>query len=172
MTKQKIPHCQFDVKPHISPFAMLSQTKMQLWYPKKSSEEPSTLNSNPFMNKYKQDEKCQIINNEDCDNHSLALSDTSDGNEEINVEFLSEDDSSRVATPGVSDCEDEVERKRRKADDIEVSDFIDLDYWKKETLCCGTIFRGMYDEILVDARFIKPCKNSFLNRERKRENNI
>ncbi|KAJ8917106.1 hypothetical protein NQ315_012596 [Exocentrus adspersus] len=70
---------------------------------------------------------------------SAPLSDTS----EINVEYLTEDDStcSRPATPGASD-EDEVEKKRKKVCE-EVSDFIDLDYWKRETLCCGTIFRGI-----------------------------
>lgn len=98
---------------------------------------------------------------------SPALSDTSDGNEEINVEFLSEDDSSRIPTPGASDCEEEVEMKRKKADDVEVSDFIDLNYWKRETVCCGTIFRGMYDEIIVDARFMKPCRNFVASRKEK-----
>lgn len=144
---------------------MLSQTKMQLWYPKKPSEEPPGHGSGAFLTQYnKTDEKRQNVYNDD--EHSPPMSDVSEGNEEINVEFLSEDGSSRVGTPDASDGEIEIERKRKKSDDIEVSDFIDLNYWKKETLCCGTIFRGVYDEILVDARFIKPCKNSFLNKKK------
>lgn len=163
--KTNTTYCQNLSNNSVFLLAMLSQTKMQLWYPKKSEESPNRTSA-AFPNKYKQKtENRQNMNNED--DHSPALSDTSEGNEEINVEFLSEDDSSRVQTPSASDCEEEVEKKRKKVDDVEVSDFIDMNYWKKETVCCGTIFRGVYDEILVDARFMKPCKNYFSSRKKK-----
>lgn len=28
----------------------------------------------------------------------------------------------------------------------------------REIICCGTIYRGLYNEVMVDPRYIKPCK--------------
>lgn len=107
--------------------------------------------------------------------YSPALSDKSDAAEYMDmtdIDFLSEEgpsmDSSRTGSPGASDNEDSVMQKsrsrrrkaisrRREATQHNVSGFIDLDYWKKETVCCGTIFRGQHDEIMVDPSYIKPC---------------
>ncbi|XP_066258172.1 SIN3-HDAC complex-associated factor [Euwallacea similis] len=108
--------------------------------------------------------------------YSPPLSDKSDGPEDMDindVDFLSEDGpsmgSSRNGSPGISDVEDHVEvskdrsrrrkGKSRRRDEIHfnVSGFIDLDYWKKETICCGTIYRGQNDEIMVDHSSLKPC---------------
>ncbi|XP_070545189.1 SIN3-HDAC complex-associated factor-like [Ptychodera flava] len=36
--------------------------------------------------------------------------------------------------------------------------FLDLSFWKKEVVCCGTIFRGPRGEVLVDPQLLKPCK--------------
>ncbi|CAG9822337.1 unnamed protein product [Phaedon cochleariae] len=82
--------------------------------------------------------------------------------------------SSRAGSPAgaASDPDDgsagagESKSRRYKAlarhrDDIaRVSDFVDLHYWKRETVCCGTVFKGLYDEIMIDPRFIKPCGGS------------
>ncbi|XP_050300708.1 SIN3-HDAC complex-associated factor isoform X2 [Anthonomus grandis grandis] len=78
--------------------------------------------------------------------------------------------SSRNESPGVSDNEDHLEQhqttrgrrrkaKPRKLEDMhyQVGSFIDLDYWRKETICCGTIFLGQNDEIMVETRSLKPC---------------
>ena len=40
-----------------------------------------------------------------------------------------------------------------------VSDFIDLNFWKKKTVCCGTIFVNPFGEAILDPRFLKPCNN-------------
>ena len=40
---------------------------------------------------------------------------------------------------------------------LEISDFIDPEYWKVEKLCCGTVFRGLNEEMLIDNRFMRPC---------------
>ncbi|XP_074029724.1 SIN3-HDAC complex-associated factor isoform X2 [Leptinotarsa decemlineata] len=104
---------------------------------------------------------------------SPQLSEKSEGNEEMElgeVDFLSEDlrsrESSRTASPGASDFEEVVERSRRfksqarHRDEISrVSDFVDTDYWKKETICCGVIFRGLYNEVMIDPSYIKPCSS-------------
>lgn len=29
----------------------------------------------------------------------------------------------------------------------------------RETICCGRIFRGRFNEIMVDPRYLKPCRN-------------
>lgn len=107
----------------------------------------------------------------------------SDGNEDVDMvemDFLSEDGpsggSSRTASPGGSDCEDSVanvtEKKMRNGrhkglakklvkQEVEddVSDFIDCNYWIREIICCGTIYRGRFGEILTDPRFLRPCNN-------------
>lgn len=40
---------------------------------------------------------------------------------------------------------------------LEISDFIDPEYWKMEKVCCGTVFRGLNGEMLIDDRFMNPC---------------
>ena len=34
--------------------------------------------------------------------------------------------------------------------------FIDLSTWRREEICCGTIFRGPYGEVLVDPKLLNP----------------
>lgn len=80
--------------------------------------------------------------------YSPALSDKSDGVQDVEMaemDFLSEQSrsgpSSRAGSPGVSDCEetDNVSsssrrhkgQAKRREDLSDVSEFIDLDYWKK-----------------------------------------
>lgn len=88
-------------------------------------------------------------------------------------------------SPNGSDCEDNnfaggntvvVGSRRRKAvlshrrklqrsaviTEI-VGGFVDTDYWTKESICCGIIFRGQNGEVLVDASRgcrLKPCSIS------------
>eukprot|EP00096_Caligus_rogercresseyi_P014628 TRINITY_DN7134_c0_g1_i2.p1 TRINITY_DN7134_c0_g1~~TRINITY_DN7134_c0_g1_i2.p1 ORF type:complete len:271 (+),score=76.13 TRINITY_DN7134_c0_g1_i2:219-1031(+) len=38
-----------------------------------------------------------------------------------------------------------------------VSDFLDMSIWKRQIVCCGTIFRGPYGEVVIDPRFLNPC---------------
>ncbi|GJQ71090.1 hypothetical protein Trydic_g997 [Trypoxylus dichotomus] len=103
--------------------------------------------------------------------YSPTLSDKSEGNQDVemaDVDFMSESGpsgrSSRTASPGGSDCEDNISVSRRhkgiakRRDNApQVSDFVDMDFWKKEKICCGTIFRGLNGEVLLDQRFLKPC---------------
>ncbi|KAB0796641.1 hypothetical protein PPYR_10702 [Photinus pyralis] len=103
--------------------------------------------------------------------YSPALSEKSDGSPDIemaDVEFFAENVPSRLssgaASPAASDCEDNFGHSRRhkslakrRENTHEVSGFIDLDYWKQESVCCGIVFRGPNNELLVDARFLKPC---------------
>jgi len=37
--------------------------------------------------------------------------------------------------------------------------FIDLSTWRREEICCGTIFRGPYGEVLVDPKLLNPVCN-------------
>lgn len=38
-----------------------------------------------------------------------------------------------------------------------ISEFIDTDYWKREKVCCGIVFKGRHGQLLIDTRFFKPC---------------
>ncbi|XP_065344357.1 SIN3-HDAC complex-associated factor [Cloeon dipterum] len=35
---------------------------------------------------------------------------------------------------------------------------LDMTYWRREQTCCGVIFVGRYGELMVDARYHKPCR--------------
>ncbi|KAK7793843.1 hypothetical protein R5R35_014128 [Gryllus longicercus] len=48
--------------------------------------------------------------------------------------------------------------KRRMSLSPAVSSFLDMSYWKREKVCCGTIFKGPYGVVIVDPRFLKPCQ--------------
>ena len=50
--------------------------------------------------------------------------------------------------------------------DPKVSDFIDLNFWKKKTVCCGTIFVNPFGEAILDPRFLKPCNNHKTNKQK------
>ncbi|VEN57328.1 unnamed protein product [Callosobruchus maculatus] len=50
-----------------------------------------------------------------------------------------------------------------------ISDFVDLGYWRKELLCCGVIFRGLNNEVMIDPNFFKPCSNKRIKMENKAE---
>ncbi|XP_022191999.2 SIN3-HDAC complex-associated factor [Nilaparvata lugens] len=38
-----------------------------------------------------------------------------------------------------------------------ISAFVNSDYWKREKVCCGIIFKGRNGQVLIDSRFFKPC---------------
>ncbi|KAK9891466.1 hypothetical protein WA026_014698 [Henosepilachna vigintioctopunctata] len=113
--------------------------------------------------------------------YSPSPSDKSDGAEDAEmaeVDFLSEDGpsggSSRTASPGGSDCEDisnlhegksrrHKSHAKRRENLTDISDFIDFNYWTREVICCGTIYRGRCGEILSDPRSLTPCKAMLKN---------
>ncbi|XP_071942643.1 SIN3-HDAC complex-associated factor-like [Antedon mediterranea] len=39
-----------------------------------------------------------------------------------------------------------------------VRDFLDINCWRMEKICCGTIFKGPRGEVLVDPHLLKPCR--------------
>lgn len=39
-----------------------------------------------------------------------------------------------------------------------ISSFLDMTFWKREKICCGTIFKGPSGQVLLDPRLLKPCK--------------
>ncbi|XP_066585805.1 SIN3-HDAC complex-associated factor [Prorops nasuta] len=71
--------------------------------------------------------------------------------------------SSRAASPANSDDASlnekpiNISKVNELKDDFNLNGFIDLSYFKRETICCGTIFKGLYGEIIVDPSLIKPC---------------
>lgn len=142
---------------------MLSQTKMQLWYPRTSSEE----NIKRFLDG--SNKQSTIVTNY-VRNYNVE-SDISE-NEFENVEYYtSEGDrsifSSKNQSPQhSSDCEENFGKYRKRNSFIrkndQISNFIDLKYWRKENLCCGTIFRGVYGEVIIDPSLMKPCENRLI----------
>ncbi|XP_024947552.1 uncharacterized protein LOC107274524 isoform X2 [Cephus cinctus] len=81
--------------------------------------------------------------------------------------------SSRAGSPAESDDHPTGEKRLvLEQDDIKdqlpVSSFIDLSYFKRETICCGIIFKGHYGEVVIDPTLIKPCIGC-LKRRRERQ---
>jgi len=62
---------------------------------------------------------------------------------------------SRSPTPS-EDQDDVVPHKRLNAAPP-VSSFVDLSFWKREKICCGTVFVAPNGALIVDPRFVKPC---------------
>lgn len=48
-------------------------------------------------------------------------------------------------------------QQRKPAAPTRCSSFLDLSYWKKVEICCGTIFTGPNGELLLDANLWRPC---------------
>ncbi|XP_044268946.1 SIN3-HDAC complex-associated factor [Tribolium madens] len=131
---------------------------------------PGMKSMSKFKSKSKKmDENCdKIKKKKHFDREYSPLSDNEDV-EMTEVDFLCEDGpsggSSRTTSPRDSDSEENVvksrrhkgQAKRRDGSLPEMSDFICPEYWKRETICCGTIFKGMCGEVIVDNRFLKAC---------------
>ncbi|KAH0506022.1 Protein FAM60A [Microtus ochrogaster] len=37
-----------------------------------------------------------------------------------------------------------------------VFSFLDLTYWKRQKICCGIIYKGLFGEVLIDTHLFKP----------------
>lgn len=76
-------------------------------------------------------------------------------------------DKSDIFSQGMSDSEDSDSDDvphttpqhitKTKSAEEQISPFLDLTYWKKTKVCCGTIFKGLNGEVLVDPQLLKPC---------------
>lgn len=43
-------------------------------------------------------------------------------------------------------------------DGLRVSSMLDASIWRKEKICCGYIFKGLYNEIAIFPKLLKPCQ--------------
>lgn len=136
---------------------MFNRAKMHLWYHRKQVVDARAGPGMKSMTKYKsktkkpkEDDKIEKKKATFTREYSPALSDKSDGTQqdvEMNdVDFLCESGtsnrSSRTASPGGSDCDDNastssssVNRRHKSAPKRrekleEVSEFVDMDFWK------------------------------------------
>ena len=39
----------------------------------------------------------------------------------------------------------------------QVSSFLDMTFWRRETICCGVIFKGPNNEAVISPKLLKPC---------------
>lgn len=60
---------------------------------------------------------------------------------------------------------------KRRLPQLPVSGFIDMNYFKRETICCGTIFKGPYGEVMIDPTLLKPCIGCLARQQRQRQVN-
>jgi len=62
---------------------------------------------------------------------------------------------------------DDIKRNNKnnnsKTTATKISSFLDMSFWRKEKICCGIIFKGPDNEVLIDPKLLRPCycrKNS------------
>ncbi|OXU23362.1 hypothetical protein TSAR_009549 [Trichomalopsis sarcophagae] len=77
--------------------------------------------------------------------------------------------SSRAGSPADSD-DIAVGEKRLDIDQEQedISNFIDLTYFKRKNVCCGVIFVGMMGEVLIEPSLFKPCIGCLARQQRQR----
>lgn len=39
----------------------------------------------------------------------------------------------------------------------QVSSFLDMTFWRREQICCGVIFKGPNNEVVISPKLLKPC---------------
>ncbi|XP_076242397.1 uncharacterized protein LOC143184215 isoform X2 [Calliopsis andreniformis] len=85
--------------------------------------------------------------------------------------------SSRAGSPidsddiAVTEKQLDMQDVSESKDDLTVNGFIDLSYFKREVICCGTIFKGPYGEVIVDPSLIKPCIGCIARQQRQQQTN-
>jgi len=51
-----------------------------------------------------------------------------------------------------------VRSRNNSAAAIVMSSFLDSHYWRREKICCGSVFVGARGEVAVDAKYYNPCE--------------
>ncbi|XP_011878552.1 PREDICTED: protein FAM60A [Vollenhovia emeryi] len=63
----------------------------------------------------------------------------------------------------ISDYDDDIGANEKQMDVVQEDEddinFLDLSYYKRESICCGSIFRGANGEIIMHSSSLKPCIN-------------
>uniref|UniRef100_A0A0C9QAF4 Fam60a_1 protein n=1 Tax=Fopius arisanus TaxID=64838 RepID=A0A0C9QAF4_9HYME len=115
----------------------------------------------------------KILNKPDEDREpSPAMSD------DLNDEEMTETGSKGSSRAGSPEGSDDTVTTNKRLDNIncveekdDYNGFIDMTYFKRERICCGEIFRGLYGEIIVDPSLIKRCAGCLSLQRRPREVN-
>lgn len=50
-------------------------------------------------------------------------------------------------------------KKQKTNNALKISSFLDMTFWKKEKVCCGTVFKGPFGQVILDPRLWRPCSN-------------
>ncbi|CAG2168976.1 unnamed protein product, partial [Oppiella nova] len=81
--------------------------------------------------------------------------DMDDLEEEIEVQKITKKEvsgcgkQSKAADKRNSDCESPTNNA--------ITSFLDMSFWKKEKICCGIIFKGPDNEVLIYPKLLEPC---------------
>lgn len=125
---------------------------------------PGTKSMNKIKNKAKMEEK--LLKKKHKHKHKkpkmLAKPQSPGGlSDDIIDDFLSDRSSHSGYLSEASDAECSTRksgsRRRKNANPLRFSSFLDLTYWKKTEICCGIIFKGVNGEVMVDTSLLRPC---------------
>ncbi|KAL7307945.1 hypothetical protein TKK_0000037 [Trichogramma kaykai] len=128
-----------------------SMTKFKAKNKRKSAEEDDDNFDQIIKKKHVYKRKNVVVDNKEKEREqSPAMSDLTDG-------------SSRVDSPAnANEVDDDM------PSDEQVSGFIDLDYFKKTKVCCGIVFIGKCNELVIQEQFYKPCPPCINRQKEKR----
>lgn len=86
--------------------------------------------------------------------------------DDMNEDDRLADSKASSRSESISDDDDDIGSNDKQLDlvqDQDINDddcnFLDLSYYKREIICCGSIFRGANGEIIMYPSSLKPCEN-------------
>lgn len=99
-------------------------------------------------------------------------SDSSDGEDNLDDEFYLSEDQEDYTERNPSSHKSKSSRGRSSTRSIKkpskeqsflsdfdesIISFLDMSFWRKEEICCGIIFKGPNNEVVVSPKLLKPC---------------
>ncbi|XP_024881477.1 SIN3-HDAC complex-associated factor-like [Temnothorax curvispinosus] len=86
--------------------------------------------------------------------------------DDLNEDYRLADSKASSRSDSISDDDDDIGANEKQLDLVQDQDvnkddinFLDLSYYKREIICCGSIFRGVNGEVIMYPSRLKPCIN-------------
>lgn len=130
---------------------------------KKLSKPKKTLNTDELMG----EDECAVLLPRDA--MTPERSDSSDGEDNLDDEFYLSEDQEDYGERNANSLKSKSSRRNRSIKkprkeggylsefDESVISFLDMSFWRKEEICCGIIFKGPNNEVVVSPKLLKPC---------------
>ncbi|CAM1294561.1 FAM60A (predicted) [Pycnogonum litorale] len=78
----------------------------------------------------------------------------------VDTNSLSSDSSSDDEVKHVTCSTSRRSRFKNSKPPVKISSFLDLNFWKRREICCGTIFTGPNESVLIDTSLLHKCQTN------------